>query len=441
MTGDRAKADLKGNAPVQILGAGLSGLSAARTLGSRCEVHERLAHPGGHAITLEEDGFRFDKTGHLLHLRDPEIRAWLMSLLAGQTVTVHRNSRVFSYGVYTRYPYQANTYGLPSAIAYECLMGLIEAEGSKHLVPEPTTFEEFCYKHFGAGFSKHFMIPYNQKLWGVHPREITAAWCQRFVPMPKLSDVIAGAVGMNDRELGYNADFIYPKLGIGELAKAMAREVTSPIHYEHAPQSISAQERTLRFADGDIPYDVLISTAPLDRLVSLIDDAPEDVRAAAQRLRCNPLWYLDVALDVPCGEEGLHWAYVPEEKYPFYRVGCYSNFSALMAPPGKACLYVELSERSEPDMAKLLPEVAQGLIDMRLITRPEDIRFARARTIQHAYVLYDHQYYDALAVIRPFLEARRIVSVGRYGGWNYSSMEDALIFGRDAAKRALELLS
>ena len=55
--------------------------------------------------------------------------------------------------------------------------------------------------------------------------------------------------------------------------------------------------------------------------------------------------------------------------------------AAAMAPPGKACLYVELSAREEPDMAKLLPEVAQGLNDMRLISRPEDIRFARARTI------------------------------------------------------------
>src|ERR1039458_2428152 len=36
----------------------------------------------------------------------------------------------------------------------------------------------------GAGISKHFMIPYNERLWGVSPSEITAAWCSRFVPLP-----------------------------------------------------------------------------------------------------------------------------------------------------------------------------------------------------------------------------------------------------------------
>jgi protoporphyrinogen oxidase len=429
------------SAPIQILGAGLAGLSAARSLGARCEIHEKLAHAGGHVITLEEDGFRFDRTGHLLHLRDPEMRDWLSKLLDGQLVTVDRMSRVFSHGVYTRYPYQANTFGLPKEIAYECLMGLLEAERVKDSTPEPHNFEEFCLKHFGAGFSKHFMIPYNEKLWGVHPREITAAWCSRFVPMPKLSDVIAGAVGLNDRELGYNTHFLYPRLGIGELPKAMVRELDRPIAYQHAPRTIDAAKRTLVFADGEISYDVLISTLPLDTLIGTIGDVPSEVREAASRLRCNPLWYLDVALDVPCGVSGLHWAYVPENKYPFYRVGCYSNFSQAMAPAGKSCFYVELSSRREPNMDELLPVVASGLVDMGIMSKASDIRFARARKIEHAYVVFDHHYYEALSVIRPYLEANRILSVGRYGGWNYSAMEDALIFGRDAAQRALELMA
>ena len=32
------------------------------------------------------------------------------------------------------------------------------------------------------------MVPYNARLWGVPPTEITSAWCERFVPLPKLED-------------------------------------------------------------------------------------------------------------------------------------------------------------------------------------------------------------------------------------------------------------
>lgn len=426
-------------APIQILGAGLTGLSAAHHLQHGYALHERLGHAGGHVITLEENGFRFDRTGHLLHLRDKDIRAWMLQLLGDRFVNVHRKSRVWSQGVYTRYPYQANTFGLPPQIAYECITGYLEALHKLPSAPEPRTFEEFCLVHFGQGFSKHFMIPYNARLWGTHPRELTAAWCSRFVPRPKLEDVIAGAVGLNDRELGYNTEFLYPRTGIGELTSALAATTPQPIHYQHAPQSVDWKNKQLRFADGVVPYQALISTAPLDTLVKLLVDPPAEVRDAGAKLRCNPLYYLDVALDRPCGID-MHWVYVPEEKYPFYRVGCYSAFSAELAPPGKSCLYVELASRETPDMEVLLPEVAAGLTEMRIIDQPSDILFATPRRIDHAYVVFDHNYYEALAVITPFLEQQNIVSAGRYGGWNYSSMEDALLFGRDAAKRAREIV-
>lgn len=427
--------------PVAILGAGLSGMSASHHLGRAGAPHrlfERLGRPGGHAITIEDEGYRFDRTGHLLHLRDPDLRAMALGFIGDDWLEVDRRSRVFSHGTYTRYPFQANTYGLPPDVAYECLSGFVNAHFAQH-EGEPRNFEEFCLRHFGEGISKHFMIPYNTRLWGVSPREITAAWCSRFVPLPKLEDVLAGAVGKNDRELGYNTRFVYPRLGIGALAEGMAKSLPTRLELFRAPTAIDWRARELHFEDEVVPYDVLVSTVPLPLLIQRLASAPPEVVRAAEKLRCTHLHYLDIALDGPCGEP-LHWVYVPEEKYPFYRVGCYSNFSDAMAPPGKANLYVELADRAEPDLSTLLPRVAEGLVEMRLIDSPKQIRFARARRIDHAYVIFDHAYFGALEVITPFLEQNRIVSTGRYGGWNYSSMEDALRFGREASKNALRLV-
>jgi protoporphyrinogen oxidase len=86
-----------------------------------------------------------------------------------------------------------------------------------------------------------------------------------------------------------------------------------------------------------------------------------------------------------------------------------------------------------------LPRVAQGLIEMGVIDTADEIEFARARRIDFAYVIFDHEYFAALDVIRPFLEEARIVSSGRYGDWNYSAMEDAISFGKSAAERASQL--
>ncbi len=427
--------------PVAILGAGLTGLSAAlhlRRNGIECRVMERLPVAGGHAITTEEQGYRFDRTGHLLHLRDPSIRQLVLSCIEGGTLEIERKSRVFSRGVYTRYPYQANTFGLPADVAYACVAGFVKAHFAADK-PAPRSFEEFCRVHFGDAIADEFMIPYNSKLWGVHPREISAAWCSRFVPLPRLEDVIAGAVGLHDRELGYNTHFTYPRLGIGQLAAGLEK-AAGGVELSRPPRSIDPRARTITFDDETVPFEALVSTMPLPALVGLLTDAPPAVRAAASRLRCTHLHYLDLALNGPCGVP-YHWIYVPEERYPFYRVGSYSNFSPAMAPPNKASLYVELASRESPHLPTLLPQIEANLREMKILGTEHAIRFARLRTIDHAYVVFDDDYYPALETILPYLRSVNILSAGRYGGWNYSSMEDALLFGREAAREATSLLA
>src|SRR5262249_47954321 len=153
----------------------------------------------------------------------------------------------WSNGALTRYPFQANTFGLPPQVAYECVYGFLKAHFANDK-PAPHNFEEFCLLHFGEGISRHFMIPYNTRLWGVPPSEITVEWCSRFVPLPKLEDVVAGAVGLHDRELGYNVRFVYPRLGIGALSDGLARQVPW-IELDRAPLGVDWRRRELHFEE------------------------------------------------------------------------------------------------------------------------------------------------------------------------------------------------
>ena len=426
--------------PIAILGAGLTGLSASLELLKSNVQHrlfEREAVAGGHAVTLSERGFRFDRTGHLLHLRDPKMQALATELLpAEQYRKLQRKSAVFSHGVYTRYPFQANTFGLPAEVAYECLAGFIRAHFAADKA-EPKSFEEFCLLHFGEGICRHFMLPYNARLWGVPPSEVTSEWCQRFVPLPKLEDVLRGAVGASPPELGYNANFWYPEQGIGTFSDALAARTA--VELSRVPQRIDLGARSLVFKDEEVPFDVLVSTIPLPTLLRLLSSVPEPVLAAASKLRSTHLHYFDLALNVP-NPNPYHWVYVPETKYTFYRVGCYSHFSDKLAPPGKSSLYVELADRRAPNPERALEGILPGLRELGLLKSERDIAFWRLRTIDYAYVIYDHDYRAALDVIEPFLAEQRIISSGRYGAWNYSSMEDALLMGQRAARDAAALL-
>ena len=115
-----------------------------------------------------------------------------------------------------------------------------------------------------------------------------------------------------------------------------------------------------------------------------------------------------------------------------YRVGSFSNANPNMAPEGCSSLYIELSDRETP-VETLRPKIEEGLVAMGLIDTPEQVRFMESRRIANAYVIYDFHYHESHAEIHEWLRSRGVFSIGRYGDWNYSSMEDALIDGRRTA--------
>lgn len=430
---------------VVIAGGGLTGIGTALHLQRPWVIYEREARLGGTARTEQRDGYSFDQTGHWLHLRDPAMKALIAQALPGQMETVERVARIHSNGVTTRYPFQANLFGLPPEVIKECLLGVIEAVMAQRVAgssPEggrvaggmaPRNFEEYCLRHFGEGISRHFMIPYNSKLWGVHPREITAAWCSRFVPLPNLEQVVAGAVGAGPAELGYNISFSYPRRGgIESVVRALAGRLQGgEAHCGVEVERIDHVRREVVAGGETVPYSALVSTMPLPELLRRMPGLPAGIERHASRLRCTSLRYLDVATRTRA-PAGWHWAYVPEARFPFYRVGIYSNAVASMAPPGGSSYYVELADRGAPGAAEIRAAVA-GLVEIGAISDAADVVFAQPRHIDYAYVVFDDSYYEATAAIFRFLEQHGIHSRGRYGAWTYNAMEDCLLQGREVA--------
>ncbi len=417
---------------VVILGGGLTGISAALHLRRPWVLFEREARLGGLAVTRERDGYFFDRTGHWLHLRDEGMKRLVAEVLPGQMTVVERRARVFSHGATTLYPFQANLFGLPPDVVKECLLGVIAAK----LEPpgaEPRNFEEYCLRHFGAGIAKHFMIPYNERLWGVSPRDITAAWCSRFVPLPNLEQVVAGAVGANAGALGYNATFSYPRRGGIQTFSAALAERLPPerVHTRASLDELDYRGRTLVVGGERMPYGAVVATLPLPELLRRMPGLPKAIEARASQLRCTTLRYLDLATRTRPRAD-WHWVYVPERRFPFYRVGIYSNAVDTMAPPGGGSFYVELADRG-PVTEDTVRASAQGLAEIGAIASPADVLFADPREIDYAYVVFDDNYYAATRELFAFLEAHAIFPRGRYGAWTYNAMEDALIAGREVA--------
>jgi protoporphyrinogen oxidase len=435
-----------------IIGAGLAGISTALHLGAVSNtpntpntsntshpntpdavILEREAAPGGLCVSREEKGYTFDLTGHWLHLRDKEMRRLCLEALGLDEV--QRESRIWTHGRFCEYPFQANLKGLPEEVVEECLEGLMEAK----LAPpaaDRVDFGAHVLRHFGAGIARHFMIPYNTKLWGVPPGQIGSDWCQRFVPVPDWRTIVRGAFRSNPA-LGYNAAFSYPGHGgIGAFSGALAAVAgkVADLRYNHEVAQVDLGRRVLRCNGGsEFGFENLVSTMPLPVLVQRCVDAPAAVREAAAALRCTSLRYVDLGIKGPA-LAGQHWVYVPEEKWAIYRLGCYSNAIPGMAPAGCSSLYVEIRNDRRVGNAEVVAHTLEVLSEIGPRVTQNEVEVLRFGTIPHAYVIYDHAYGAARQVVLDWLASQGVQSIGRYGSWVYNSMEDALLEGRRAAQ-------
>jgi protoporphyrinogen oxidase len=424
-----------------ILGAGLAGLSAALHARGAYRLVERSDRPGGLCKTDVREGFHFDATGHWLHLRDPDMRRLAEEALPGGWVAVERRAGIWSHRRFTRYPYQVNTHGLPPEVVAENVLGFVEAtlgeKGRALREREPANFAEFILRHLGEGFARNFMFPYNAKLWTVHPREMSTAWMGRFVPRPTLEQVVRGALGLEGDAAGYNATFIYPREGgIEAFVRGLAARLPRAAECDVEPVAIDPARKTAQLSSGEeVRWKRLVATIALPDVVRLCGGAPPAVRAAAEALRATTVTYVNVAArDV--GAPPFHWVYLPEERYGPYRVGSASAAVPSLAPPGCRSFYVEFSAPGPLEGAAAVRQAVETLLDLGFVRAEADVLFAEARAIPHAYVIYDDAYGGAKAEIVRWLEARDILVAGRYGRWEYSSMEDALLAGRECATKA-----
>lgn len=425
---------------VIIIGSGLAGLGAAWRLeraGIRPQIFEMESRPGGLCRTEKSGEFLFDYTGHLLHFRNDVFREIVFSLIGDRLKEKNRSAWIYSKNVYTRYPFQANLFGLPLDVAVDCIY-----EYSRQIFSpqknEISNYEDWIYHHFGKGIAEHFMLPYNFKLYKKHPREMTPECTGRFVPQSDLKLLLKGALSDNSGDLGYNSTFFYPdKGGIESLVTALCSG--KEISLGEKVTRIDVQRKKAYTSLGqEVSFEGIISTQPVTELALSVEGQESSLRANVSELKYVSVLNVNIGLKGNLGVR--HWVYVPEEQYSFHRIGFTHNFSDYMAPQGCSSVYLEISY--DPckgiDREGAVRKCIDDMMLMGLLKDKEQIEAVNVIDIPFAYVIFDSRRETALKNIRQYLEEQEIYSAGRFGSWEYLSMEDAFMDGWNAAERLIK---
>ncbi|MGB8468019.1 MAG: FAD-dependent oxidoreductase [Candidatus Babeliales bacterium] len=426
-------------AHVVILGAGLTGLSAAYHLEKRgftdFRIFEKEGEAGGLCRSIEQDGFTFDYTGHLLHINDSYFKEFIQQTIGLNALTsIDRRSYIYSHDVYTQYPFQTNLHGLPAAVITACIAGYLKR---KKRNKTEKNFIDWAYEQFGAGIANSFFIPYQKKIFAYNLRAITPSWTGRFVPSTSLQQIIEGAVAREISSVGYNAHFYYPtRGGIQAWLRAIQACIQTPIHTSFTVRSVDLRHRVVCFENGhEEPFTHLINTLPLDTFLSLLRETPDSHMAIAiDQLACNSVVNFNIGVSGRSLSD-KHWIYFPEKQFPFYRIGFPHNFSVDTVPAGCSSLYGEFAHMQLP--AHKIAHVLRSSTDAAkklLHINAHDIATEKTIYIRHAYVIYNFWREKYLPRLLQSLQNYGIISTGRYGAWKYASMQESVLDGKLAAE-------
>lgn len=308
------------------------------------------------------------------------------------------------------------------------------------------SFSDWIMQSFGPGIAKHFLLPYNRKVWAYPPEQMNYRWVGDRVATIHLDRIERNIrKGENDVSWGPNAVFYFPKRGgTGEIWRRVSKRFTDKIVFRKEVLTIDARKKRIRFSDGTYDtYDVLFSSIPLDQLTRITTNV--HLPRIRHKLHHSSVTIVGIGVK---GETPEHlqtkcWMYFPESIAPFFRATVFSNYSAFNAPKGAWSLMTEVSSSSSLPLPKgdIGALALEGARQTKLIPRGSTIESIWTYHSDYGYptpTLTRDRYLD---VMLPFFVSLDIYPRGRFGAWRYevSNQDHAFMQGVEwANNRVLE---
>ncbi|MBW3613736.1 MAG: FAD-dependent oxidoreductase [Actinobacteria bacterium] len=412
---------------IVIIGAGPTGLGAGYRLQELGHedwvILEANDYVGGLATSFTDDaGFTYDIGGHVMFSHYSYYDD-LVDKLMEEYTELQREAWVWMEDRFIPYPFQNNIRDLEPQTVYDCVTGLLEAQRQDH---DPTNFGEWVQAVMGSGIAKHFMLPYNFKVWATPAELMNYVWIGERVSVVDVNNILSNVIlGEDQVSWGPNNSFRYPRQGgTGFLYNKLRTFIDHNLHLETTVASVDPVAKEVRTTDGRVwPYDVLLNTMPLNKLIACTDSVPDAVRAATDDLVWSGSHIVGVGIDRPA-DSTKNWIYFPEPSVPFYRVTYLSNYSPYMTPEPDQTLFLTETSRSvhKPEDAEtIVDRVIDGLVSTRLMEQEDRNRIATTWLCSPdmSYPVPSVGRDAALGTIQPWLREQGIWSRGRFGAWLY----------------------
>lgn len=489
---------------VIIIGAGPAGLTCAYSLlkGSN-DIHpiilEESEFIGGISRTEQYKNNRIDIGGHRFFSKDKRIMDLWQKILPLQSAPAkddillkreksfsksnnadpekeddvflirNRMSRIYYRNRFFDYPIslKPQTF-INMGLKDTFFAGLDYLKSSFNKLPEDN-LENFYINRFGRTLYELFFEDYTEKLWGVHPKNISAEWGAQRVKGLSITKVILTALKKPFNKSGKNIEtslieeFYYPKFGPGQLWEKLAETVKEKgvdlktnqkvikINLDGNTVKSIIVENTDKNSENykkqeEIFCDYLVSSMPIKDLAESIDEFPENEKTIAINLPYRDFITVGLLLnkleiknktDIKTINNNIPdcWIYVQDRNVKMCRFQIFNNWSPYMVDDFKNHIWLGLEYVcSENDVLwklseKEIIEFASDELEKIGVIKKENIIDSFTTKVKKAYPAYFGSYKD-FDKVRNYLDSiDNLYCAGRNGQHRYNNMDHSMLTG------------
>jgi protoporphyrinogen oxidase len=493
-----------------IIGAGPAGLTAAYELLKRTDIIpvilEKSGDIGGISKTINYKGNRMDIGGHRFFSKSDRVMHWWLNILPLQEVEgesfsikyqnqsrevdingipateqiAHpdnvmlvrkRLSRIYFLRRFFTYPITLSIETLRKlgiARTITILFSYLKAQ----LFPRKpeNSLEDFMINRFGKTLYELFFRDYTEKVWGVPCNKISAEWGAQRIKGVSIIKAIQHAVqeitkkknrnnkdiAQKDTETSLIEQFLYPKLGPGQLWEEVARQVQEMggiIYMHHDVKHIhtSYNDVTAITAVNNetgeelhLKGDYFFSTMPVKELVAgMIGEVPGEVKEIAAGLQYRDFITVGILLkrlsfqDKDTGEwKSLQledtWIYIQEKDVKVGRLQLFNNWSPYMVKdPDTVWVGMEFFCNETDDFWKL-PDTDIAAIAIRELEKiglatSENVLDSTVLRVEKTYPAYFGAY-EHFDTVRAYTDQlKNLFLVGRNGMHKYNNADHSML--------------
>ena len=485
-----------------IVGAGPAGLTAAQELlketGIQPVIMEQSDVIGGISQTVKYKGNRMDIGGHRFFSKSKRVTDFWNRFMpmqgspAKDDLLIGRDKTFAPNGIdpekedcvmlqrerVSRIYYLRHFFDYPISLKWRTFanMGLWRTVKAgcgymkSMLVKKPdTSLENFYINRFGRPLYRMFFEDYTEKVWGIHPSKLGADWGSQRVKglsvLTIIKDMLMKSLGLKGKgkvETSLIEEFVYPKLGPGQLWETVAEDVVANgglLYRQANVTDIHVEGNRIDYVEVTMPdggkrrehCQYLFSSMPIKDLVASIRgiDVPEDVLRIASELPYRDFITVGLLVKKLNMQNQTHiktyknripdtWIYIQERDVRIGRLQIFNNWSPYLISDYENTMWIGLEYFcTEGDELWNMPK--DDFIDMAVselvsigFIQSDDVLDSTQVKIRKAYPSYFGSYYE-LDKVKSFLDSiENLYCIGRNGQHRYNNMDHSMLTAMEA---------